>query len=320
MDIVVVDSFPPELDAVASASPRATFYHTSTWLHSLAAAYPRMHLRCLVAREGSDTVGYLPFFTARHGPLRTEWSLPFGTYGGPVGTAGESVERELLAVFRRRLSAPFTIEAGWVDFANTSANGGHVNQDETHIVDLADGFDAVWNRGFDKARRRRVRRAQEQGVVIRRAQDDADVGSFVGVYRQRLRGWESNEGHPERLFHELVARGADGSVRLHLAVLDGEVVGGHLNFYHGKSVVAWYGMAAPRGDAVHAGTLLYASCMREACEEGFTSYNLGASLGKRSLVEYKEALGGTPYRYRTVRYRRLAGRVAAWIRRVRSPR
>ena len=33
MRVEVVDTFPPELDAVADASPRATFYHTNAWLY-----------------------------------------------------------------------------------------------------------------------------------------------------------------------------------------------------------------------------------------------------------------------------------------------
>jgi CelD/BcsL family acetyltransferase involved in cellulose biosynthesis len=320
MNIAVIDSFPPELEAVADAAPRATFYHTGTWLHALAAAYPRMTLHCLVATDGNDTVGYLPFFVTRRGPFKTEWSLPFGTYGGPVGVGGDGVDRRLIDAFRERLSDRRTVESGWVDFHNALADGGHGTESETHIVDLSVGYDVLWRDGFDKPRRRRVRRAEEQGVVIRRATGDADVGRFVDVYRGRLKEWDTSEGHPETLFHDLVTRGAGGRVRLHLAVVGDDVVGGHLNFYYKEAVIAWYGMASTRGDALHAGTLLYATCMREACDGGFRSYNLGASLGKRSLIEYKQSLGGVLYRYRTVRRRRLAGNAAAWLRRLTHPR
>ncbi len=320
MNVAVLDSFPPELESVAAASPRATFYHTDLWLRALATAYPRMALRCLVARDGGDIVGYLPFFTVRRGPFRASWSLPFGTYGGPVSAAGDAVDRELVRAFRNRLGEAGTLEVGWVDFGDVADDGGEVEACETHVVDLSPGFDTVWRERFDKPRRRRVRRAEEQGVLIRRAGSGDDVHRFFEVYRARLRGWESDAGHPEVLFRELVARGTDDRVRLYLALHEGEVVGGHLNFYYKESVIAWYGMASTRGDDLHAGTLLYATAMREACEGGFTSFNLGASLGKESLIEYKQSLGGVARRYRIVRYRRLAGRVVAALRNLRSGR
>jgi hypothetical protein len=78
-------------------------------------------------------------------------------------------------------------------------------------------------------------------------------------------------------------------------------------------------MTAARAGDTHAGTLLYVACMREACDEGFRTYNLGASLGKRSLVEYKQSLGGVPHRYRMLRRRRLGGRIAALLRRAARP-
>jgi CelD/BcsL family acetyltransferase involved in cellulose biosynthesis len=320
MNIAVLDSLPPELDALADAAPRATFYQTRVWLESFAVAYPRMALRCLVATEASTLRGYLPFFVSRRGPFRTCWSLPFGTYGGPVSDDGD-VDRALLGAFRRELSRRNVIEAGWVDFHNGAPDSDAASETAlTHIVDLRGGFDAVWNRGFDKPRRRRVRRAEEQGVEVRRARGEDDVHGFLDVYRQRLDAWNTGGGHPGELFLDLVRRGEGKRTALFVATHEGKVVGGHLNLYHRASVIAWYGMASARGDELNAGTLLYARCIRDACESGHTDYNLGASLGKRSLIEYKESLGGVEYRYRILRHRRLAGRIAGALRGLRAGR
>jgi CelD/BcsL family acetyltransferase involved in cellulose biosynthesis len=320
MKIAVLDSLPPELDALADAAPRATFYHTRVWLESLAAAYPRMALRCLLADDGGRVRGFMPFFVSRRGPFRAAWSLPFGTYGGPVSDAGD-VDRALLDAYRRELSRPGMIEAGWVDFHNSAPDTGTAAQAAvTHIVDLAGGFDTVWSERFDKPRRRRVRRAEEHGVEVRRARGEEDVHRFLDVYRQRLDAWKTGSGHPGELFLELVRRGGGNRAVLFVASHEDGVVGGHLNLYHRKSVIAWYGMASVRGDELNAGTLLYARCIRDACESGYADYNLGASLGKRSLIEYKESLGGVEYRYRILRHRRLAGRIAGALRRLRITR
>jgi CelD/BcsL family acetyltransferase involved in cellulose biosynthesis len=313
MRVDLLDTFPPGLDAVADASPRATFYHTGAWLRSLADAYPHLSPRCLVADDAGRTTGFLPFFEARRGPFRTAWSLPFGTYGGPVGD--DDACRRLLLAFEHRLRKPGMIDGGWVDFHGcASAPGWEATDCSTHIVDLSGGFDVVWRERFDKPRRRRVRRAEEQGVTVRRGAGSDDVARFVDVYRARLEVWDTGPPHPDRLFSSLVERGG-ARVRLYLALHEGAVVGGHLNFYHRDTVIAWCGMTAAHAADTQAGTLLYTTCMREACEAGFTVYNLGASLGRRSLVEYKESLGGRPHAYRTYRRRPLVGRLAAFLRR-----
>ena len=313
MRIVAVDTFPPELDAVADASPRATFYHTGTWLLSLAAAYPRMRARWLVAEDGSRPIAYLPCISTRHGPFVSWWSLPFGTYGGPVGDPEAYVE--LTSAYRLMGARRNVLEVSWVDFFNLlDAAGGEQERTHAHVLDISTGFETVWRERFDKLRRRRARNARDSGVVVRRTTAGEDVGRFVSVYRARLAGWEARTGYPERLFRDLVANGG-ARVGLYLAEREGEVLGGHVNFYYKDVVTAWCGMASTRGNELHAGTLLYATAIREACEAGFRSYNLGASLGKASLEEYKRSLGGVPHEYRIVRQRRLAGRVVAALRR-----
>ncbi|HXV12882.1 MAG TPA: GNAT family N-acetyltransferase [Candidatus Krumholzibacteria bacterium] len=312
MRVVVVDTFPPELDAVADASARATFYHTSTWLTSLAGAYPRLRLRCLLAEEGGRALAYLPYFTTRRGPFESLWSLPFATYGGPVGDP--TAAAELLAAYSRQLERRNVLEVNWVDYYNAfEPAGGEVEIALTHVVDIAPGFDVVWRERFDSSRRRRARRAEEAGVVVRRATEASDVRSFVEVYRSRLERWEARSGHPEALFQSLLARGGE-RVGLYLATHQGDVVGGQINFYHRDTVTSWYGMASPRGNELHAGVLLYATFLREACEAGFGACNLGASLGKESLIAFKRALGGEPHEYRSVTHRRRVGRLLAAAR------
>ncbi len=312
MKVVLVDTFPPELDAVADASPRATFYHTGTWLLSLVAAYPHMRARWLVAEDGSRPIAYLPCVSTRRGPFDSWWSLPFGTYGGPVGEA--ETFPDLMAAFRRLGERRNALEVGWVDFFNhIDTLNGEQESASAHVVDISPGFEFVWRERFDKLRRRRSRNAEEKGIVVRRTSDVADVGRFVALYRTRLEGWAAGSGYPDRLFRDLVGNGG-GRVGMYLAEREGEVLGGHVNFYYKDAVTAWCGMASKVGNELHAGTLLYASAMREACEAGFHSYNLGASLGKASLEEYKRSLGGEPYSYRIVRHRRMAGRVVAALR------
>jgi len=318
MHVEISEKLPGGVEELAHASSRATFYHGRTWLESVAAAHPRMVLRCVVARRGSDLLGYLPFFILRYGPFQRAWSLPFGTYGGPVAVEGEA-EAALLVCYARLTRDLRTLEAGWVDFAGTGLAWGTGAPAQTHLVDLSAGFDALWKDRFARKRRQYARGAERSGVTVTRSLDSCDVRAYYRVYAARLARLGARSPHPERLFTELFARGGEG-VRVYLARRQGEVVGGHFNFYHRDSVIAWYNVTTPAGDDLRAGSLLYATCMRDACADGFRTYNLGGSLGKASLIRYKESLGGEPYNYTTHRRFGRLGRLAWGVARARRGR
>jgi CelD/BcsL family acetyltransferase involved in cellulose biosynthesis len=322
MRIVTLDTFTPELDTLADAAPRATFYHTGTWLLSLADAYPRLALRSLVAEENGAATAYLPFFVSRRGPMQALWSLPFGTYGGPVGTADDVVLRALLEEYRAQAQRRTVVEVGWVDFDNAFADlGGEVEAEETHLVDISEGLDVVWRKQSRHRRKRRnadVRRAREEGVEVRRASGAEDIERFFALCRRRLQGRGASTVYPQQLFASLVERGGE-RVRIHLAWRGDEVVGGLLIFYYKDTAIAWHGMTSLEGSEIQAGKLLLATCLSGAADEGYRTFNLGASLGKASLIWFKESLGGEAHAYRTVRHRRFAARVAAALRRVPDP-
>jgi CelD/BcsL family acetyltransferase involved in cellulose biosynthesis len=312
MKTTTLDSFPADLDSVALESPHATFYHSGVWLHSVAAAYPRLSLRCIVAEDGGRPVGYLPYFVSRRGPLARAWSLPFGTYGGPACIDDEAAPI-LLDAFARVLGRGGVVETGWVDFRNLTRADAPETWYETHLVDLTVGFDRLFEERFATQRRQRVRRARKLGVSVRRVEDEDGLGEYYRIFRDRIAGFGGPSLYHEALYRELFGRGKD-TVRLYMAYLDDAVVGGHLNFCYKDTVIAWYGVVAGQHQRTQAGTLLYAVCMQEACEEGFATYNLGASLNKASLIHFKESLGGVAHRYPVHVTRSLLGRVIRALR------
>ena len=314
MNITLLDSLPGELDAIASASPEATFYQSRPWLESLAATIPGLGLRCFVAEQEGGVAGYLPFFFARIGPFLRAWSLPFGTYGGPVARGDSEVSLRLMAAYLGLLDRRLVLETGWVDFHDRfGALQGTKHDGVTHVIDLDGGFDTVWEQRFASDRRKRVRRARRLGVTVEQSTAPSDLLDHYRIYADRVKSFGTQVPHPLELFQELLARGAE-KVRLFVARHEGMVVGGHFNFYHGSDVIAWYGMTSERGDSLQAGTLLYSEAIRDACDGGHRSYNLGGSLGRRSLIEYKESLGGTPREYATRASHSPLGRAGVWVK------
>jgi len=314
MRIRTIDAYTDEIEAVARRSSAATFYHSRTWAESLAAIYSRMSFRSLVAEDGGEVTGFLPYFHIERGPLGSVWSMPFGTYGGPAALDGETASA-LVHAYEGVLSPLRVIEAGWIDFTNAGTDSGWKRETaQTHVIDLSAGFESMWETAIDRQRKKRTRRAERLGVTVRRSRTAEDVARYYDVYADRVDEWGQGTRYPQSLFLELLDRGGD-SVRLYVAEHDGRIVGGHFNFYFGKSVTAWNGVTTPASNHLQPGTLLYIHCLKEACSEGYTTYNLGGSLGKRSLIDFKVSLGGVPYTYTLYRGRSIVGQAAAWFQR-----
>jgi GNAT superfamily N-acetyltransferase len=310
MSISTIDGFDPGLDAIARESRQATFYHTGTWLESLAAAFPRLTLKCLTSGDGHK-VAYLPFFVAWSRLGEAHWSLPFGTYGGPVGDP--ALCSELLGAFVSRAGTRGVREVGMVDFSGEiDLPEFSIEPAQTHVLELDQGFEKVWAR-FDRSKRRQTRKAKREGIEVAEASSVEEVIAYHRIYSDKAKQWHLRTHYPERLFVNLFEAGR-GNVRLFLARLDGEILGGHLNFYFRDTVTAWNGVTTDDARGHQAGTALYSACIRHACDNGYDRYNLGASLGKQSLESYKQDLGGVVHQYRVLRWRSLRGRIASTIR------
>jgi CelD/BcsL family acetyltransferase involved in cellulose biosynthesis len=306
-------TYAEEMERLAATCPRATFYHSRTWVESLAATYPHMTFRSLVARDGDALAGFLPYFLIRRGPIVTAWSMPFGSYGGPVAT-DDRCASELLRAYASILARPGMLNASWIDFSSDEpCDEWERRTTRTHLIDLTPGFAALWTDRVEKQRQKRARRAQRLGVSVRRAGRSGDLARYFEIYCRRNAEWGDAAHHPLTLFRELLARGGD-SVRLYVAEHEGAIVGGHFNFYWKNSVIAWTGMTTPERTSLQAGTLLYLECLKSACEEGFATYNLGESLGKASLVQYKESLGGVARDYTVHRRSSWLGKLAGLVR------
>jgi len=314
MRIETVDQFSAPLDELARRCPDATFYHTGTWIESLERTFPSMRFQCLTAGSGSEITGYLPFFVLKKGPFGAFWSLPFGTYGGPVTLGDEDVSRALVEEYAALKKRRGILEIGLVDFGNRVRDRAfRAEENTTHVIELRGSFDEIWDRAFEKSKRRQARKAMREGLTVTEAHSVEEVSRYYDIYVQRMKRWNEGFRYPESLFTELFTRGK-GAVKLFVARLGGELLGGHLNFYFKDTVIAWNGVVRDTADGTQASTLLYSECLRHACENGFRSYNLGGSLGKQSLVDYKESLGGAPHAYRTLVWRSAAGHMARTLR------
>jgi hypothetical protein len=288
-----------ELERFIGSIPGATFFHTCAWLDSLEKAFGDFKALWLTAREAGVLAGAMPVVRIARGPFSYLWSLPFGTYGEPLAR-DRRVRDALLDEFFRLARAPRCLAAGAVLFGEEAPpgvpRGFGVAMEECRLVPLERGFDDIWSTQWSAKRRQLARRGLDAGVVVRSLETEEEVRRFHSIYAGESRAWGGVHPYPERLFIELFRR-RSGEVLFWGAFLDGDLLGGHIDFYHGEMAQAWQGGMTERAREFETGAILIKSAMEEACRRGCRVFNLGSSGGNRGILFFKESLGGRERRY-----------------------
>jgi hypothetical protein len=315
MRLLTLDEFPPELEQVAERSSDPTFYHSFAWISTLTRVFPAMKFRCAVAEQDNALVGYMPYFYIQRGPIKIVWSMPFGTYGGPVTLGSESIRQALLEKLVQAGKGFWTYETGCVDRWNRPAGEPFKTVERlAHVIDLEPGFDVIWTNRFDKSKRKQTRRAEREGVTVVESKNEADAKRYYQIYASRIGEAGGKLHYPEALFVDLAVRGGE-LTRLFLVFRGEELLGGQLNFYYGREVIAWYGITTIKSRAYNASAALYSHIIRHACENGYQRFNLGGSMGKDSVMDYKSSFGAEPHPYCISTIRAPVQKLAAALKR-----
>ena len=144
--------------------------------------------------------------------------------------------------------------------------------------------------------RRNVRIAQKKGVSVVQASNWEQMETFYNI----LAGHYKNLGNPffgkiffKQIWGKLVK---NNYACLLLAMLDEEIIGGHLLFFSGKTLISKYS-AAKRTDGlrkVNASYALYWEAIRLGIQENCTLFNLGITGEYNSgLLDFKTRFGAS---------------------------
>jgi CelD/BcsL family acetyltransferase involved in cellulose biosynthesis len=288
-------------DALVEASPEATVFHTSAWASLWLEEWRGARWVAHVIEDGQ---GYAAGIAAvvRNRPLgRTVFSMPYGTYGGPLVREGHpdpgAARRDLLSSFSRLLGSRWTMRSEMTWYQGEIAEvppelsplAGF-----THVLPLGRDFESLAE-GFTPAARRLVRQAEESGLTIRAASGEQDVRAFydIAVETVRRRGGKPKPWSLyERIHRTLVPSGV---ARFHL-VHHGEVaVAGSLHLFHEGVATSWLPVSRRSSWPLRPNNFLVARTLETLCEAGYVEYNFGASPHDADgLIRFKESWGAVP--------------------------
>lgn len=291
-----------EWGRLVAESATATFFQTPAWSAVIAKTVPGMSEAHLGVREDGRLVGVLPLIRRRVALFSTVESMSFGTPGGPVVAAGAppGVDGALLDGFRREARKSLVGHAQLVD-RNSDVDPAELPgfvevREAAQVLALDASYDELEGR-FRPSARNKIRKARKAGVTVRRAEGEDDFLTYYSILEECRRRWGTSRGPGREFFVELSRLSAD-SVEMWLAVHEGSVIGGDLNFVEGGVVMNWGNVSTDAARSLAPSNLLHAWAIESASERGLRLYDLGSSAGIEGVRAFKASFGATEVQYR----------------------
>jgi len=308
LHLTVSGKAPSDWNELMEADRDSDFFHSLTWAKSVCRHYPGMKSVYLILRSGEDLVGGLVAFQRRSGSaggLATRLDSGFdGASGGPIPHAGLSTDRQE-EIFQILLQRFLSLRSRLFGVCTISLNAGH-EQRFGHLVqkqqcfnrsditgaavDLTGGSEDVSARLMTMNKRNERNKGLRRGAEIIVSDDINLVAEYYAIYQSASLHW-GIDPVPLAFLQDLLVEGG-GQVFFVAIVVDGKVVGGHLNLHQGERVIAWNGVTNPEYSRTHyPATLCMWGDIVEACQRGATWLDMGASGGVASLVGFKKYFG-----------------------------
>jgi len=274
-------------DEVVTGFSQSTFCHLAGWRHVMADALGHESWHWVVIDGDDRPVGALPLTRVRS-RLFGDYllSMPFMSYGGPIGT--EAAKRLLV---RHAVE-----EAGrlGVDLLELRARGplpGGLDVSDrkvTVLKALPDTSEDLWENGIRAKVRSQIRRPMKEGM-------EACFGSellepFYDVFSHTMRDL-GTPVLPISFFHALVEHMPE-HVIVGTVELDGRAVAAGCGFHwNGEVEITWAG-ALRELSRQAPNMLLYWAFMEESIRRGADTFNFGRCTPESGTHRFKRQWGG----------------------------
>ena len=275
-------------DAFVFAHPCGTFFHRIGWQRIFREVF-RLDPRYLVAERGSEIVGVLPLVLQRSLLFGTALlSLPFCVEGGPLTLDGEADAALTSAALdlQRNCGAPY------LEFRSRKATReGWIARKELYasFCRALSADDAENLKAIPRKQRAVVRKTLESGLS---SEVNGDIAEVFHVYAESVRNL-GTPVFPKRYFSALL--GAFGKDCDTVTIKDdGMPVSAVLNFYHGDTVLPYYGGGTSLARRNGANDFLYWEVMRHAAARGYRKFDFGRSKSGTGAFAFKKNWGFVP--------------------------
>jgi CelD/BcsL family acetyltransferase involved in cellulose biosynthesis len=287
-------------NALVASAPEATVFHTSEWAALWLEEWRGSRWIAFVIEDENGYAGGIPAIVRNRGIGRTVFSMPYGTYGGPLLRPDlpdpQSVRRELLESYARLAGGRWTLrsEVTWYQGIRDEIPPGLDSTERfTHVLELKSDFETL-AQGFAPPTRRLVRQAEESGLTIRAAADESDVRAYydLAVDTVRRRGGKPKPYSVYERIHRVFVPA--GLARYHLVRQGDTPVAGSLHLFHQGRAMNWLTVSSEASWPLRPNNFIIAGILATLCDAGYLEYDLGGSPADAAgLIRFKEGWGAT---------------------------
>ena len=283
-------------DAAVAGMDRCDVYFHRTLCQAFA-EYEGCVARMARFRRGESVIVY-PFFQRRIASLPflqspecwgdySDIVSPYG-YGGPLAYMAENDEEETGRIWSEFLETfhAYCLDHNIVsEFARLHPylqNQRHLNQSAglerrgtVVTVDLSQSDEELW-RGFTKENRKKIVRAEANGLRVKEANRPADVQLFAELYRLNMQRLQARDWYlfPESWLSNLHARFSEHLTLFFVYEADRVIAGGSV--FHMNGLVGNFLSATAEDPGEFASNnLLFYEIIRWAKRCGYRWYNMG---------------------------------------------
>ena len=305
-----------EWKSVLESSRERTVFHTPEWLDALCRTGGFEDASRLY--ETADGTTIIVPMVRRRGPrpMRTTWSMP-GSWGGAIGSrrlAPEDVAMVLDDVLETSTRLIVTPRPPTVRAWNAARASGRFRH-SFHVLDIRDGFEALWSNHFSRGTRNKIRRAEKERVEVQWGSGSELMKIYWDIYLRWTIGRAEERGIPVPLGlalakrreslarFEAIARCLGDRCQVGIAWINGEAAAAAIMLVNGPDAHYWRSASdkALIGRRC-ANYLVVARLLEKAAARGCEYVDMGESGGVRSLAEFKEHFGARPASYEELRF------------------
>jgi CelD/BcsL family acetyltransferase involved in cellulose biosynthesis len=287
----VLEITDPRWADFVAAHPAATPFHHPDWTRVVAACYGFHAFALTVSDPDGAIQAGLPLVEVRHLRSGPKWvSLPYTDYCPPLVSTGQQEERLVAALHR----ASYAASVRRVEIRAPVA--GDSTADPTalrHVLALTRDSAEVYT-GFHRSQvQRSIRRAEREGLTVRRATRPDDLVDTFYRLHLRTRRRQGVPVQPRRFFRLLwehtIATGL-GSVLIVEAAAQPIAAAVFLSW--NDTVIYKFGASDPGSLSLRPNHLLFWHAIRAACEQGFRWFDFGRTdIGHEGLRNFKLSWG-----------------------------
>jgi len=280
-------------DDLLHSHAQASIFHTRGWLEALHRTYRYTPIAFTTSPPGSQLTNAIPFcrvpgFLGRQRLV----SLPFSDHCVPLVENQEELTC-LLRYFRERLECHQCSKVQIRATEAVAADGALGTRQAPlvlHTLDLRTGVDEIFHNFHPSCIRRKIRRAECEGVRCEEGRSEALLGDF---YRLLL-GTRRTHGlppQPIQWFRNLIDC-LGYSLTIRVAYLKSRAIAAILTLRYKQTMVYKYGCSDRQSNLSGGVQLLLWSAIREASRLGLVEFDMGRTEADNpGLLAFKDRWG-----------------------------